>query len=44
MLSCTIKVGQWKGTVRIWVDNDNVVKGPGKRLGVERPDAVWAAV
>ena len=26
----------------IWVDNGNVVRGLGKRLGVERADAVWA--
>ena len=36
------KVSQWKGTVRIWVDNDNAVRGLEKRLGVERADAVWA--
>ena len=38
------KVRQWKGTVRIWVDNDNVVRGLEKRLalGIERVDAVWA--
>ena len=36
------KVRQWKGTVRLWVDNDNVVRGLEKRLGVERADAVWA--
>ena len=35
------KVRQWQGTVRVWVDNDNVVKGLEKRLGIERPDAVW---
>ena len=28
--------------VRIWVDNDNVVRGLEKRLGIERADAVWA--
>ena len=36
------KVRQWEGTMRIWVDNDNVVRGLEKRLGIERPDAVWA--
>ena len=36
------KVRQRKGTVRIWVDNDNVVRGLGERLGIERADAVWA--
>ena len=36
------KVRQWEGTVRIWVDNDNVVRGLEKRLGIERADAVWA--
>ena len=36
------KVREWKGTIRIWVDNDNVVRGLEKRLGVERADAVWA--
>ena len=28
--------------MRIWVDNDNVVGGLEKRLGIERADAVWA--
>ena len=28
--------------MRIWVDNDNVVRGLEKRLGIERADAVWA--
>ena len=36
------KVGQWQGTIRIWVDNDNVVRGLEKRLGIERADAVWS--
>ena len=36
------KVREWKGTVRIWVDNDNVIRGLEKRLGIERADAVWA--
>ena len=36
------KVREWEGTVRIWVDNDNVVRGPEKRLGIERAGAVWA--
>ena len=36
------KVREWEGTVRIWVDNDNVVRGLEKRLGIERADAVWA--
>ena len=27
-------VRQWKGTMRIWVDNDNVVRGLEKRLGL----------
>ena len=40
------KVMQWKGTMRLWVDNDNVVRGLEKRLGIERADAradaVWA--
>ena len=36
------KVRKWKGTVRIWVDNDNVVRGLEKRLGIVRADAVWA--
>ena len=36
------KVRQWEGTVRIWVDNDNVVRGMRKRLGIERADTVWA--
>ena len=36
------KVRQWEGTVRIWVDNDNVVRGLEKRLGIERADAMWA--
>ena len=38
-------------TMRTWVDNDNVVRGLEKRLGIERADAVcmwsvaenWAA-
>ena len=33
---------QWGGTVRIWVDNDNVVRGLEKRLRIKRADAVWA--
>ena len=33
---------QWKGVVRLWVDNANVVRGLEKRLGIERADAVWA--
>ena len=33
---------EWKGTTRIWVGNDNVVRGLEERLGVERADAVWA--
>ena len=28
--------------MRIWVDNDNVVRGLEKRLGIERPEVVWA--
>ena len=36
------KVSEWKGTVRIWVNNNNVVKGLEKRLGIERADALWA--
>ena len=36
------KVRKWEGTVRIWVDNNNVVRGLEKRLGIERADAVWA--
>ena len=36
------KVTELRGIVRIWVDNDNVVRGLEKRLGVERADAVWA--
>ena len=36
------KVREWKGTVRIWVDNDNVVRGLEKRRGIVRADAVWA--
>ena len=36
------KVRQWKGTVRIWIDNDNVVRGLEKRLGIERANAIWA--
>ena len=36
------KVRQWQGTVKIWVDNDNVVRGLEKRLGIERADAVWS--
>ena len=36
------KARRWRGTVRLWVDNDNVVRGLEKRLGVERADAVWA--
>ena len=28
--------------MRIWIDNDNVVRGLEKRLGIERADAVWA--
>ena len=35
-------VRQWQGTVRIWVDNDNVVMGLETRLGIERVDAVWS--
>ena len=35
-------VKEWEGTVRIWVDNDNVVRGLEKRLGIERVDAAWA--
>ena len=33
-------VKEWGGTVRMWMDNDNVVRGLEKRLGVERADAV----
>ena len=29
------KVREWEGTVRIWVDNDNVVRGLEKGLGIE---------
>ena len=36
------KVQQWQGTVRIWVNDDHVVRGPEKRLWTERADAVWA--
>ena len=36
------KVSQWEDTMRIWVDNDNVVRGLEKRLDIERADAVWA--
>ena len=36
------KVRQLRGTVEIWVDNDNVVRGLEERLGVERAHAVWA--
>ena len=36
------KVRKWQGTVRIWVDSDNVVRGLKKRLGIESPNAVWA--
>jgi hypothetical protein len=36
------KMKEWEGTVGIWVDNDNVVRGLERRLGVERADAVWA--
>ena len=32
----------WEGTVRIWVGNDNVVRGLARGLGVEREGAVWA--
>ena len=35
-------VRQWQGTTRIWIDNDNVVRGLGKKLGIERTDVVWA--
>ena len=28
--------------MRIWVDNDNMVRGLEEGLGVERADAVWA--
>ena len=34
------KVRQWQDTMRIWVDNDNVVRGLEKRLGTEKADAV----
>ena len=34
------KVKEWEGTVRIWVDNDNAVRGVEKRLGIERVYAV----
>ena len=34
------KVQQWQGTMRIWMDNDNVARGLEKRLGTERADAV----
>ena len=27
--------------MRIWVDNDHVVRGLEKGLGIERVDAVW---
>ena len=36
------KARQRKGVVRLWGDNDNVVRGMEKRLGIERADAVWA--
>ena len=36
------KVRQWQGTTRICVDNDNVMRGLEKRLGIERADAVWS--
>ena len=32
---------QWRGTIRIWVDNDNVVRVLEERSGTERADAVW---
>ena len=34
------KVRQWQDTVRVWVDNDNVMRGLEKRLGIVRADAV----
>ena len=34
------KVRQWRDTMRIWVDNDNVVRSLEKGLGIERADAV----
>ena len=37
------RVRLWKCTVRVWVDNENVVKGLEKRLGIERADAMWSA-
>ena len=44
MGTCAVlhKVREWEGTVRIWVDNANVVRRLEKRLGIERADAVWA--
>ena len=36
------EVRQWQGTMRIWVNNNDVVRGVEKRLGIERADAVWA--
>ena len=44
MGACAVlhKVRKWKGTVKVWVDNDNVVRGLEKRLGIVRADAVWA--
>ena len=41
MGACAVlhKVKEWHGTVRIWVDNDNVVRGLAKRLGIERAEA-----
>jgi hypothetical protein len=36
------KVQQRPGTMRIWVDNDNLVRGLEKMLGIERADSVWA--
>ena len=33
-------VREWEGTVWIWVDNDNVVRGLEKRLGIEKAGAV----
>ena len=34
-------VREWEGTVRIWVDNVNVVRGRETRLGIKRAVAAW---
>ena len=37
------KTQEWRGVVRLWVDNDNVVKGLERLMGRRGAEAVWEA-